>query len=381
MLEPQPIALTERIVQALSKADASRTTLSKALGVSRTTLTRGLNGLIEGGFVTVTPRPGSGRGRPTETLHLDASVPYTAGIAIAKRAARGVIVNRVGEVLVAIESPLESASWHDSLRQTGERLVAEAAARWPEAKPACVGIGLPVPIVASPGIRETAARIAAEVFPGIDDDPNPASIVVTENIVTMAAIGESRWGAAMGAGSLLYIHLSSGIGSCFVMRQPGTGGLAIVASELGHTVVPGSQHLCFCGKIGCLETVATIPAVLQSAGVDTAEELEQQLTDGEAGTNDVLAKVAHAVGLAAANAVLMTNPEMVVVGGALPRLSDSFVAKVHRSLTDHLLPAFGWDVDVTRSEMDKWGAARGAALLAGEKLTLNQAEQILGERA
>lgn len=429
MLEPQPVALIERIVQALARADASRTTLSRDLGVSRSTLGRGLAGLIERGFVTATSQPDKRRGRPTEQLHLDKRVPFTAGIAVAKQVAHGIIVNRVGDVLVRAQQPVQGSSWLDAIHTVGEQLLRQAGSQLASggrdaaddaagigragssasigssagvdisagvdsadgigsagntASPGGtgahvlnVGIGLPLPLVRNPAIRKTATAIASEVFSGV------GPLVVTENIVTMGAIAEACWGAGTSATSLLYIHLSSGIGSCFVMPQSVTGGVTAISSEIGHTVVPGSERRCYCGKIGCLETLATVPAVLEATGASSVDELARQLVrpGADPHAEEIVTRIAHAVGIAAANAVLMLNPQMVVVGGTLARSLDSFPEQVHRSLTENLLPAFGWDVPVARSAIDEWAAARGAALLAGQRLTVSHAENVLGGRA
>ncbi len=401
------MSFAEHIVRALALADAPRTTLSKDLGVSRTTLNRVLAGLMEAGFVTASSRSDGRRGRPAEFLHLDRSVAYTAGIALSKQVGRAVIVNRAGEVLLAVRREVGTSSWQGALRDLCEDLLEPARGKGVDPLVMSVGVGVPVPVAGNRSIFERTRRIVAQAFPGIeaevvDPGAEPGRVggeragdgpegelartaLTVDNIVTMAAIGEARWGVGMAAASLLYVQLSAGIASCVVTPRAVTGGVTGVASELGHTLVPGLRGMCFCGKVGCLETVASVPAILEASGADSVEELARMLEQasvGEAGrdlpVHDVVARAAHAVGLAVANAVLVTNPEMVVLGGPLARAVDFYVSEVHRSLTEHLLPALGWDVDVVSSGMDEWGAARGAALAASQLLELSDAARILG---
>lgn len=427
MFRAQPVSLAERIVQALAQDDACRATLSKDLGVSRTTLNRALVGLMDVGFVAAVSRPDGRQGRPPELLHLDRSVAYTAGLALSKQVGRGVIVNRVGEVLVAVQREVTTPSRCDALRDLCDALLAEARNVGVDPRVRSVGVGVPVPVPGNCSVSRCARRIIEEAFPGsgleipsaggevLGDrelsgaEPTDAggtggicagvgggrTAVSIDNIVTMAAIGEAYWGAGMAVQSLLYIQMSAGIGSCLVTPQIGTGGVTGVPSELGHTLLPGLTGTCFCGKVGCLETAASVSALLEATGAASLEELvrllEEEKADGKASSSegvnlevsdapvhDAVVRAAHAVGLAAANAVLMTNPERVILGGPLPRAVNFFVDEVHRSLTEHLLPMLGWDVDVVQSGMDEWGAARGAASAASQLLALNHAERILG---
>ncbi len=413
MVGSQLMSLSERIVRALARTEATRIALSKDLGVSRTTLNRALAGLMEDGFVKASSRSDGRQGRPPECLRLDRSVAYTAGIALSKQVGRGVIVNRVGEVLVAVRLEVAALSWCDVLREVCDVLLAEARRQGVDPRVRSVGVGVPVPVSGNQSISQCARRIVGEVFPEVGAERCYAdgealggasecsgvepmgtrelrvgvtgrwTAVTIDNIVTMAALGEARWGAAMAVPSLLYIQLSAGIGSCVVTPQLVTGGVVGAASELGHTVVPGLTGTCYCGKVGCLETVASVSAILKASGADSVEELAGLLVEEsiDGSVHRIVARAARAVGLAAANAVLMTNPEIVVLGGPLPRAVDFFVSEVHRSLTEYLLPALRWDVNVVQSNMDEWGAARGAALAASQLLALGDAERILGWRA
>lgn len=80
--------------------------------------------------------------------------------------------------------------------------------------------------------------------------------VLLEDDANAAAWGEFVLGAGKGHESMIYVTLSTGIGAGIIYRNQlfvGNG----KAGELGHYTVHGNQLLCSCGKIGCLQTVAS----------------------------------------------------------------------------------------------------------------------------
>ena len=84
-------------------------------------------------------------------------------------------------------------------------------------------------------------------------------------------------GRRAGAPEQIYVHLGGGVGACVIVADRIGGGSTGYAGELGHITVPGGTRLCQCGKVGCLETLASAPAVTEIAGVADLEELRRML--------------------------------------------------------------------------------------------------------
>jgi glucokinase len=86
---------------------------------------------------------------------------------------------------------------------------------------------------------------------------------ILENDANAAALGEYRYGAGRGAGSLVYYTVSTGIGGGIVLDGKVWHGLADAAGEVGHVTVRPDGPRCGCGNRGCLEAMASGPSMVR----------------------------------------------------------------------------------------------------------------------
>ena len=157
--------------------------------------------------------------------------------------------------------------------------------------------------------------------------------VLLVNDADAAALAEHHLGAAQGADSSLYVTVSTGIGAGLVVGGRLFRGTRGQALELGHvryrpeTGTPAwaaLQHLtCPCGRQDCMELLCSGTAVLREGRRAT------QLPDASAGTLaalahagdarmlNVVASAAAVLGEMLADAYVLLDPEVVVVGGGV----------------------------------------------------------------
>jgi len=84
--------------------------------------------------------------------------------------------------------------------------------------------------------------------------------VVVENDANAAALGE--WDAAGRPDDpIAYITVSTGVGAGIVFHGEILEGSHRLAGEIGHFVVDPDGAVCACGKRGCVETIASGPAI------------------------------------------------------------------------------------------------------------------------
>ena len=91
----------------------------------------------------------------------------------------------------------------------------------------------------------------------------PVSI---DNDANLAALGEHVWGAGRGCDDCVTVKFHYGIGCGLFVNGTLVRGAAGGAGEIGHTTVDERGPLCRCGKRGCLDTYAAIPAILDALG-------------------------------------------------------------------------------------------------------------------
>ncbi|MFH0796282.1 MAG: ROK family protein [Candidatus Omnitrophota bacterium] len=83
-----------------------------------------------------------------------------------------------------------------------------------------------------------------------------------EGFTQAKTLGEYWFGAAKGFENIVSILVDVGIGAAIIVNNRIYHGANYMEGEIGHTVVAPNGPLCKCGKKGCLETVASGPAMI-----------------------------------------------------------------------------------------------------------------------
>jgi glucokinase len=176
------------------------------------------------------------------------------------------------------------------------------------------------------------------------------------NDVRMATLGELTFGVGRDQPdvTMVFFALGTGVGGGVVVDGKLHLGPFGAAGELGHQTILPDGPLCGCGNRGCLETLASGPAIiaqgvwlLQSGRaphlyelVDgdvsriTPREMAQAAGAGDDAVRDVLVRAAEYLGIGVANVVVTLHPDLVVLGGSVaqigPLLFDTVRATVQR---------------------------------------------------
>ena len=360
---PQP-SLEDRIVAQLALSPATRSQLCEALDTSRTNLGRALSTLLDEGSVAVLRSNAAGRGRPTQLLSLNASAAHAVGLLITRTSCAGVTLSRSGAVLTAVHivSP-SSPSVACSLEQTCETLADSAKAQGIDvSRVQAVGVGVPIPMGRN-------ARLSSDAYPSMEELADltgrwwPATPVV-DNTVRMAAFAEGLWGAGADMSSFIYLRLSGGVGGCVVSDFRLVGGATGLAGELGHITVAGNDALCACGKLGCLETLASVPALCERAGAQDLTALRTAVHAGDERARIALAHAASAIGYVLGSAALLINPRAIILAGEIVDAFPSIKEDIAAHMRAELLPVMEWDIDVVVASLGPLGAAQGCAYIA-----------------
>ena len=143
--------------------------------------------------------------------------------------------------------------------------------------------------------------------------------------VSAGAFAESRSGAALGHHDWLFLALGTGLGSTFVLHDQPYRGSNGTGGELAHVVVRPDGPRCRCGKRGCLEMIATGPAIAtayvamtgEAADSVTAADVAVRTLTGDRHAAAVWSGAVAALAEVVAGYVEAMNPSLVVVGGGL----------------------------------------------------------------
>lgn len=192
------------------------------------------------------------------------------------------------------------------------------------------------------------------------------------NDADAGAIAERTWGTASGVDDFLYVKIATGIGAGVFMRGSNyTGGFGI-AGEIGHSTVDPSGSHCRCGNRGCLETVASVPVVLQhlsdALGRDvTREELNELAATRHRASVRVIQDAGLALGQSIAMAANMLGTDLVVLGGPLSETGEVLLDAVRDGFSRFAIAPVAEATKVELSDLGEGASARGAAAIAFER--------------
>jgi len=168
------------------------------------------------------------------------------------------------------------------------------------------------------------------------------------NDVRTAALGELLFGYGREVDSFVLFTIGTGIGGGIVIDRRLRLGPFGAAGEIGHQTVQPDGPLCGCGNRGCLEAVASGPA-LAAAGVRlirnglaprlqelaggdlnqvTPELMACAATDGEETVRDEIHRAAEFLGIGAANLVTALHPDMVLFGGGVAKMGELLLNRI-----------------------------------------------------
>ncbi|MFJ7073687.1 ROK family protein [Streptomyces sp. NPDC098781] len=343
----------------------SRGELVALSGLSRTTLYDIVVALVDGGTVTVSvPEVARrGRGRPVEKLALNPAAGQVIGIDFARQAVRVATASITHEVIAtAGERQGATATWQERV-DTAYRLVGRLTGGAPRLGAlSAIGVGVSAPLAAT----------AAELPDG--DGPGAVAELVRrrfdapvrwDNGSRLAALAESRWGAARGDRDVVYLHLSHGVGGGLVVDGTLHRGAYGLSGEFGHITVDPEGAACCCGGVGCLQTVASVGAVLdayRTAGGAARDlgDLVAALASGDCTARAVLAGVGTRIGRVLAALSHTVDPRVIVVGGELAAVGEAVLEPIRRALDLGLLPDARAQVSLRPARFGEFGAALGA---------------------
>jgi glucokinase len=206
---------------------------------------------------------------------------------------------------------------------------------------------------------------------------------VMDNDANAAALGELVFGAGRGCRHLIYVTVSTGIGAGLVIDGKVHRGANSMAGELGHTHLVPYGPKCTCGRLGCLESVASGWAVAKAAqdALDTGAasalrsvpraDLSARHVMEMAQTDALAARIVNQageyLGLGMARAVNLLNPDVVAIGGGISQAGEVLMAPVRRGFARYVMPETAQGVRIVTSELSpRWGLFGAAALALRE---------------
>lgn len=171
---------------------------------------------------------------------------------------------------------------------------------------------------------EDAADVYQTVFEAMPDVR-----VILKNNSGLVAYAEKEFGTHEQVKNLVSIDIDDGVGAGILIdgKIYDGGGMA---GEFGHMSVDFNGKRCQCGNYGCLELVASIPAILRKTNCFSMSELLSYLESGDKKAEEAISDTAKVLAFGINNIVNLIDPEFIVVGGPIRALGDYLLAPLKK---------------------------------------------------
>lgn len=344
----------------------TRQALVAETGLSRATVSAALGELTAEDRVRESVHARGGRGRPSMLISVNSAQVELVGIEIG-RAHLAVAVADAGDNVIA-QTDVDADARSGILTRTEKALSLLddlVATHGLDLSTVCgVAVGTPGPKFSGHRSGDLVlarfTRDRAEVAARLADRFGVP--VRVENNTRYTALGETA-ADADGVRNVAYLRVDEGVGGGVVVDGSLVSGSWGTAGEIGHVCVDPAGPRCACGGRGCVELVASMPALLAATGAADAAELTCRLRAHDPVAVSTVERAAEAAAQALAGVLAVLDVSLVLVGGRVARL-QGFLDRLESVLAD-LAPSWCTaELTLRGASDDRTAGARGALVHA-----------------
>ncbi|WGW01140.1 ROK family protein [Vibrio sp. YMD68] len=234
-----------------------------------------------------------------------------------------------------------------------------------------IAIGIALPGLVNP---ETGV---VDYMPNTDIDHLPLGSIIKDkfnvecfvgNDVRGIALAEHYFGASKDCQDSILVSVHRGTGAGIIVNGQVFLGFNRNVGEIGHIQIDPLGEQCQCGNFGCLETVASNPAILERvqklinqgyesslSKVDTItiQDVCDHANIGDELATQSLVRVGNQLGKAIAITINLFNPQKVVIAGDITACEDIVFPAIRRNVENQSLTTFHKALPIVASKVDK----------------------------
>jgi glucokinase len=313
----------------------------------------------------------------------DVSEKFVLGVDIGGTKVAAGLVTANGEIMSKTRVPMNATGTAAQALECVHQAIEKAMTTASPGAVAAIGISSPGPLDQRSGVVLHTPNLPCWIdFPLRREIEQRYRLPVRlDNDANAAGLAEATWGAGAGHGSVFYVTIGTGVGTAIILDGEVLYGRTGTAAEGGHMTIDFRAPVrCGCGKRGCLESMASGPAMALRAresviGDGGSGAAMLALSDGEienisaevvmkaAQSGDPLAKkvLQETVDLLTiwlGNIVDLLEPDAIVIGGGLGSRIPEWYEGISKNLPK-------WSINTRANEIPilpaKYGADAGIA--------------------
>ena len=267
---------------------------------------------------------------------------YTWGIDLGGTKIEGVVLKKQNgwQVLHRRRIPTEQEHGYEHIIRQISRLIDQLAEAAGE-RPARIGMATPGTIDPPTGLMKNSNTTCLNDQPFLRDMEAALGIPVKmANDANCFAVAEAKMGVvqeAMPDAPVVFgVIMGTGVGGGIVINGQILTGAQGIGGEWGHTFLDDSGGPCYCGNVGCTETVIAGPSLERYYRELTGDDLKlKEIYQRHQAGSDPLAtrtieRLLHFFGKGMANVINVVDPDVVVLGGGVGNIDLLYTEGVAR---------------------------------------------------
>ncbi len=176
------------------------------------------------------------------------------------------------------------------------------------------------------------------------------------NDANVAALGEAWKGGGNGCENMVMATLGTGVGGGIIIDGRPVSGVHGAGGEIGHLVLNTREtEPCGCGKYGCAEQYCSATGVvrlakrhlvahaeesaLRNIANFTCKDVFDAASEGDGVANAILEQVYDYMGQFLANVCMVSDPEVVVLGGGVSKAGQPLLDGAKRYFDQYIFHA------------------------------------------
>lgn len=382
--------LRKEILQYLySGCSLSLNELSKLTQKSLPIVTTVVNDLVTEEFIVSEGlAPSSGGRRPSLFLLNSNKKRYIVAVAVDQMVTRMVIYNLTNQIQLPVQAiEIDTHNDPDAL----PKLITFISGNLEKSALHLdhvlgIGIGMPGFVNIEKGINYTIFPVAeGENLRDYLSDQLKLPVYI-DNDSSLIAMAELKFGKAIKKQNVMVINMGWGTGLGMIIDGKIFKGHSGFAGEFSHIPLSGSNHLCSCGKRGCLEVETSLLVMSRKAKAEVEAGVESSMKrlfldkskhegdhflaaalSGDPLAISILSEASFHLGKGVATLIHMMNPEKIVLSGRAAIAGKMFMPSIQQAIHEFCIPRIAACTDIEISEISNDAELLGAAHMVIER--------------
>ena len=348
--------------------------LSNSMHISIPSITALIDELVEENWIIETGFAISKQGRRPAIYGVNPNKNFVMVLDINTHDTRIAVLNFKNEIIFSQVFDLQlknNPSFLETLFQLVDKIVEQKLSKGKEI--IALGISIPGLVNKKTGINYTYRGLNEEnrsLGDLIQTHFKLPTYVINDSKAT--AFGEYRFGLATGKTHVLSVNVDWGIGLGIVINGEIFDGASGFAGELGHIQVNPEGVLCYCGKVGCLDTITSASSLLKNIkdGLrngqisklgehkDNLENINLEMViaaaqQGDAFAIDIIHNIGLELGKGLSIAVHLFNPQIIIIDGVLSKAQKLIVNPIEHAINKYCLADFKEELSIEISQLSE----------------------------